>query len=297
MSRPRILLYLHHIEVGQRYPVSEDIIIGRKTGHILFPKDERLSDEHCRIYQTPNGLHIRDVGSKNGTVVDGRLLSPEKSYPLRDGTMISVGAQVFKCVEPSNRPFKKQFKKKKKKQNAGLDFSGLFFSILLFAAGFGAWKYQKTLLPALKNLWAQVSPPAEPNSAPVAPIPSPFEMVYKETQIAYDRYRDVGKEVQDGRLAGKALASDLRNDLIPKFQAAQTKLGVLKPSNEAERRRIEANARLVTAILNQMKAMAKFGETGDQKFSTEVDKFTPEVEAASTEARKWNERRVPAASN
>lgn len=297
MSRPRILIYLHHIEVGQRYPVSEDIIIGRKTGHILFPKDERLSDEHCRIYQTPNGLHIRDLGSKNGTVVDGRLLSPEKSYPLRDGTMISVGAQVFKCVEPSNRPFKKQFKKKKKKQKAGFDFTGLFFTLLLLAAGFGAWKYQKALFPLIKNLMAQISSSTELPSTPVTPIPSPFEMVYKETQVAYDRYREVGKEVQDGKLAGKALASDLRNDLIPKFLAAQTKLGVLKGSNEAERRRIEANVKLVTAILNQIKAMAKFGETGDQKFSAEVDKFTPDVEAASNEARKWNERRVPAANN
>ncbi len=291
MTRPKILLYLHHVDLGQRYPISDqEVVIGRSLGHILFPQDERLSAQHCRVFRGPEGMCVQDLGSAHGTVVDGRLLSPQKNYPVRDGTLIAVGGQVFKCVEPSN-PKNLQHKPKSKKSSrrrrsdSGLDLTPLFFVIFISLAGYVAFKYQHLYMHHIRG--AMMTPEPE--------IISPFEMVYKEVQDVYGLYREVGKSFQDGKLSNKDLAAEIRRTLIPKFSAAQAKIGVLKPSNEIERRRIDANQKLVGAILTHITAMAKFLETNDPKYSAEMDKIHPELEKASEEARKVNDSpRTPA---
>ena len=293
------MLYLHHVELGQRYPISEDVIIGRQSGHILFPKDSRLSNQHCRIFQSPEGgLSIRDLGSESGTVVDGRLLSPEKSYNIRDGTLIAVGAQMFKCVEPQNHPVRR---KKKKRLKSGTDLSLLFGLVLVIAAGAFVAQYQKPILPKLKHYAALAlnafnfqTPPAPMESPQPPAITSPFEIVYKDVEGAYQQYRQIGAEVQAGSMNKKAMAAEFRNSLIPKFQAVHAKLAVLKPSKESERRRIEVNSKLVAVIIKQITAMASYAETSNPKYSVIIENIIPEVEAASDEARKVNDRRVPA---
>jgi hypothetical protein len=85
--------------------------------------------------------------------------------------------------------------------------------------------------------------------------------------------------------------------LIPKLVAAQTKLSVLRPANELERRSIETNTRLITAILNQVSAMASFAETNNPKYAKMIEKATPEVEAAKEAARRFSGQRMPAAKN
>lgn len=301
MQRPKIWLYLHHVELGQRYPVSESVVIGREAGEILFPKDDRLSARHCQIFQDEKGqVQIRDLESSNGTVVDGRLLSPQKTYPLRDGTMISVGHQAFKCVEPSNKPFK-PIKKKRKKKKAGLDLTPFFAVIFAAAAGALIWNFRANLRPVVENVYQLAvtrmtasEPQAE--EAPAPPLKSPFELVYKEVEAAYGEYRQIGADVESGKLAGKEMAFKLRQKVIPMFVAANEKLSVLKPSNEWERRRIEANSRLVNSITRQLKAMASYAETKHPKYADAIEKATPDVKAASEEARKLNDPRAPAGS-
>jgi len=302
MNRPKILLYLHHVELGQRYPISEDVVIGRQMGHILFPKDERLSSQHCRIFQGQDGkLYIRDMGSEHGTVVDGRLLSPEKSYHIKDGTLIAVGGQVFKCVEPQNRPIKK--KNKKRSRSRGFDLTWIVALLLAVAIGAFFAQYQKPITPLLKfyaNIILreiQVRYQAQKPLPPSPPLESPFEIVYREIEGVYEEYQKIGKDVLGGSMDKKTMASEFRASTIPKFQAVKEKLGVLKPSSELERRRIEANLALVTAVLKQIIAMASFEETKNPKYSAEIDKLTVEVEAANSEAKKVNSQRVPAADN
>lgn len=301
MNRPKILLYLHHVELGQRYPISEDVIIGRRTGHILFPKDERLNDQHCRIVTEGDGrLFIRDLGSVHGTVVDGRLLSPEKTYEIRDGTLIVVGGQAFKCVEPKRRTVKK--KTKRRPPPRGFDLTWLIALLLAVGAGAFAARYNKPLLPTIQY-YAQLLRAgmrerlkAERELPPAPPMETPFEIVYRELEEAFQEYRDLGTAVQSG-MDKKAMALELRNNLIPKYQAAREKLQVIKPSSESERRRMEANAKLVNAILKQILAMASFAETSNPKYQLEVERLTTEVEAANADAKRVNDRRVPAADN
>src|SRR5258708_7496772 len=52
----------------QHLPRDTPLIVGRAS----VPSDRRLSREHAQISRTPEGWTIRDLGSRNGTFVDGQ---------------------------------------------------------------------------------------------------------------------------------------------------------------------------------------------------------------------------------
>ena len=52
-----------------------------------------VSRRHCRFAFGPEGATVTDLGSTNGTRVDGRALSPRTPATLRGGETIEVGAR------------------------------------------------------------------------------------------------------------------------------------------------------------------------------------------------------------
>lgn len=50
-----------------------------------------LSRRHCRFDMGPRGPAVTDLGSTNGTMIDGRPLSARKSTPLHGGKSIEIG--------------------------------------------------------------------------------------------------------------------------------------------------------------------------------------------------------------
>jgi len=74
---------------GLNIPLSatEPLIIGRKRGDLLLD-DALVSGTHAQIMPRDDGWLIQDLGSTNGTLVDGRLIYES---PLRPGAEITLG--------------------------------------------------------------------------------------------------------------------------------------------------------------------------------------------------------------
>jgi len=67
---------------------TEPLVIGRKRGDLLLD-DPLVSSTHAQIVARNEGWYIQDLGSTNGTLVDGRLV---REATLRPGSEISVGS-------------------------------------------------------------------------------------------------------------------------------------------------------------------------------------------------------------
>ena len=65
-------------------------VIGRSSRCDLTLTDNLLSREHCRIAQEEGGFKAEDCGSRNGTEVNGKLIS--EPVPLKDGDQIVIGS-------------------------------------------------------------------------------------------------------------------------------------------------------------------------------------------------------------
>lgn len=84
------------IQLGNRWTdvlrlqPEQSVFIGRSSECQIVVRDERVSRKHARISYASDGWIVEDLGSRNGTHVDGKPISPAR--PLSEGNMISVGA-------------------------------------------------------------------------------------------------------------------------------------------------------------------------------------------------------------
>lgn len=74
---------------GQRWQVSETIVLGREATCDVVVNDRQISRFHARLTPTPEGVVLEDLGSKNGTYHNGSILST--SVVLQDGDRVAVG--------------------------------------------------------------------------------------------------------------------------------------------------------------------------------------------------------------
>lgn len=77
------------IRVGKPYPVAGDVLIGRDSSAGLVLSHPLVSRRHARILAAGGTATLSDLGSVNGTFVNGRpVRSP---VPLRPGDRIDIG--------------------------------------------------------------------------------------------------------------------------------------------------------------------------------------------------------------
>ena len=69
-------------------------IVGRATDAAVFVDDVGASRHHARIVVTGGGATLEDLGSKNGTMLDGRTI--EGRCALRDAASIVIGSTALR---------------------------------------------------------------------------------------------------------------------------------------------------------------------------------------------------------
>lgn len=86
------------LSVGAGAPVdTTPVHVGRGFGNELVVDDDRVSRRHARITTTDDGALLEDLGSRNGTALNGeRITSPA---PLKVGDEITVGQTQLALVE------------------------------------------------------------------------------------------------------------------------------------------------------------------------------------------------------
>ena len=81
---------------GERFDVDGEATIGRGGGcAISLTDDTFISTVHARVFQRDGALWVEDLGSTNGTVVDGQPLTEPRE--LRRGSKLQVGSTVLEA--------------------------------------------------------------------------------------------------------------------------------------------------------------------------------------------------------
>ncbi len=87
--------------MDESYELDEDEVIGRGNKCTIRLPDRYLSVKHCRIYKSDGSYYIEDLGSTNGTFLNGDELTDE-AVELMDGDKISIGRLNFIFVMPKS---------------------------------------------------------------------------------------------------------------------------------------------------------------------------------------------------
>ena len=75
------------------------VLIGHGPECHVRSRSELVSRQHCLLHAGPRGALVRDLGSANGTLVNGRRLLGDRT--LRDGDRIQLGPLVLQVVPVS----------------------------------------------------------------------------------------------------------------------------------------------------------------------------------------------------
>ncbi|MCI0683699.1 MAG: FHA domain-containing protein [Gemmataceae bacterium] len=76
-----------------------EFVVGRGPECHIRPNSELVSRQHCLLRVHSNGhLFVRDLGSANGTLVNGHRILGERE--LADGDKLQVGPVVLEVVLP-----------------------------------------------------------------------------------------------------------------------------------------------------------------------------------------------------
>lgn len=82
------------LEVGERIDLFGGVTIGRDPGADVRLEDRYSSGMHCRIRTRGNRYLIEDLGSTNGTYLNGGMLTAEAE--LSDLDEIAIGDTTFR---------------------------------------------------------------------------------------------------------------------------------------------------------------------------------------------------------
>ncbi|MES2789420.1 MAG: FHA domain-containing protein [Planctomycetota bacterium] len=75
--------------------IQSDTVIGRSPECQLKVASNQISRRHCQIVIRDTVVAIKDLGSANGTFVNGRQVPPEVEIPLTPGTRVMLGPLQF----------------------------------------------------------------------------------------------------------------------------------------------------------------------------------------------------------
>ncbi len=88
------LTFVNGMAAGQVSSVSSTgCILGRSPEADIFVDDEAVSRRHARVTRTPQGALLEDLGSSNGTFVEGTRVNRTQ---LSSGDRVQLGATVLR---------------------------------------------------------------------------------------------------------------------------------------------------------------------------------------------------------
>jgi hypothetical protein len=125
-ARVTVLHFVHGKYAGQEFPLDgESFVAGRSTEADLVLADDAVSRKHARFYAKRGRVWVRDLGSRNGTHVNGKQA---QLHCLREGDRLAIGASLVhierkRAAEVSSRHAGEQ-RRRRPNDSAGRSMTG-----------------------------------------------------------------------------------------------------------------------------------------------------------------------------
>lgn len=83
---------------GKRFELGERSVLGRERGVEALVEHDSVSRRHAELWVDEGRMLVRDLGSSNGTFVNGRRLESLEDLPIRPGDEVGFGETRFRFV-------------------------------------------------------------------------------------------------------------------------------------------------------------------------------------------------------
>lgn len=98
-EQPACLILIRGNPQGHRFFITQDeMIIGRDPSADISIPDQSISRKHAKVTQEGAVVKIEDLGSSNGTVINGKKLNAGQVSKLAKEDMIKLGNSIVKYL-------------------------------------------------------------------------------------------------------------------------------------------------------------------------------------------------------
>src|SRR5471030_582991 len=96
-GRSYVLRFISGKYQGGEFPVAADkqILVGRSSDLDMVLVEDMVSRKHARIAMQTDQIWIEDLGSTNGTFVNGEKI---KRARLKEGDRVLIGTSILKLI-------------------------------------------------------------------------------------------------------------------------------------------------------------------------------------------------------
>ncbi|MBL8620076.1 MAG: SpoIIE family protein phosphatase [Myxococcales bacterium] len=96
------LVFIAGPNTGRRYALSDgEYVIGRRSDCQIFVPDMRVSRQHARLRTNAGKWEVEDLGSNNGTWVNGARIAG--AQPIRHGDEIAIASNRIRVESPDEQ--------------------------------------------------------------------------------------------------------------------------------------------------------------------------------------------------
>jgi pSer/pThr/pTyr-binding forkhead associated (FHA) protein len=82
---------------GTTFDLGSELTVGRAAGcHLSLPEDTFVSQLHSRVFERDGQHYVEDLGSTNGTYLNGRRLTAPT--PMRKGDTLQIGSTKLEAI-------------------------------------------------------------------------------------------------------------------------------------------------------------------------------------------------------
>jgi pSer/pThr/pTyr-binding forkhead associated (FHA) protein len=79
-------------------------VVGRLEPFAVFQDDPMISRDHAAIVAVEGGVRVRDLGSRNGVLLNGKRLERYAEVELPPGAVLHVGQTAIRLLREGERP-------------------------------------------------------------------------------------------------------------------------------------------------------------------------------------------------
>lgn len=138
-------------DAGKIIEIDKTGIIGRGEEADYKIDDQYVSRKQAKIYVFDDKYEIEDIGGKNPTLLNGKVLT--KIMPLHSGDEIQIGKTRILFVNPKEKPESEIYKSK----GIPAYVYGILALIIIILIGFGIWFYNAQQENKFNNLISSAS--------------------------------------------------------------------------------------------------------------------------------------------
>jgi hypothetical protein len=96
-SASRLVVVAPEHQKGTSYPLADELTVGRASGCAVGLMDDNfVSQVHARVFRRGDDYWVEDLGSTNGTLLNGRRLTGPA--PVRKGDRVQVGRTILELA-------------------------------------------------------------------------------------------------------------------------------------------------------------------------------------------------------